>query len=265
MNDQLQVLVTGASAGLGDEYARQLADRCERMLVVARREERLRELAAALSAQCDVVPIVADLAATEGQARVMEAIRQGPPLDLLINNAGFSTLGPFASSDLDRELEMIRLHQDATLALTRTALPAMIERGRGAIINVASIGGFPAMPGVATYGATKAFLVSFSRSLRAELADSGVAIQCLCPGYTRTEIHSRDTFRGFDVSRVPDNLWMEASDVVAESLSILEQDPDHWLVVTGQHNLGLVDGANDALSRDLHRGEGATGARRDID
>jgi short-subunit dehydrogenase len=97
-----------------------------------------------------------------------------------------------------------------------------------------------AMPGVATYGATKAFLLSFSRSLRAELADTPLRVQCLCPGYTRTEIHSRDTFAGFDVSRVPEEYWMEADEVVQESLEALAVGGDRWLLVPGKHNRELV-------------------------
>lgn len=240
MSDYRQVMITGASAGLGWEFANQIADHCEHVTIVARREGHLRDLAAELAGRCDVSLIAADLTSVEGQARIVEAIRQGPPLDLLINNAGFSTYGPFANSDLDREMQMLRLHQEATLSLTRAALPAMIEVRRGAIINVASIGGFLPMPGVATYGATKAFLVSFSQSLRMELADSGVEVQCLCPGYTRTEIHSREAFKDFDVSRVPEAMWMESTQVVAESLAALRNTPERWLVVPGQHNCDLV-------------------------
>jgi short-subunit dehydrogenase len=241
MTDFKRVLITGASAGIGEAYARALAPRCANMSIVARREERLRGLAAELGDLCEVSVLGADLASQEGQARVVEAIRQGPTLDLLINNAGFSTLGPFAGCVLDDEIRMLRLHQEATLALTRAALPAMQEAGRGAVINVSSIGGFAALPGVAVYAASKAFLVSFSRSLAAELRDSGVAVQCLCPGYTRTEIHSRDSFQGFDVDRVPAQLWMEAPAVVAESLAALGSD--NWLVVPGEHNRELVAAA----------------------
>lgn len=231
-------LVTGASAGIGAAYARELAAGCDSMLIVGRREERLRELAGALAGDCRVMTAAADLATVEGQARVVEAIRQGPPLDLLINNAGFSTLGAFAVSDLDREVEMLHLHGDANLALTRAALPAMLERDRGAIINVASVAALLALPGVATYAATKSFLLSFSRSLRAELAGTGLRVQCLCPGYTRTEIHSRDSFSGFDADRVPEEQWMSAEAVVGESLAAL--DTERWLVVPGAHNRELL-------------------------
>jgi short-subunit dehydrogenase len=238
---QLQgtALITGASAGIGSSYARRLAGPCERLVLVARREDRLRELAEELGDDCEVTVLCADLTGSEGQARVVETIRQGPALNLLINNAGFSTFGPFAGSDLDAELAMLRLHQEATLALTRAALPAMIEAGRGALLNVASVGAFPAMPAVASYAATKAFLVSFSRSLHAELTEAGLRVQCLCPGYTRTEIHSRDSFHGFDVARVPDELWMEADAVVDESLAALTAEVDRWLVVPGAKNRAL--------------------------
>jgi short-subunit dehydrogenase len=240
MNKNGRALVTGASAGIGAAYVRHLAGTCAEIVVVARRAERLEDLRRELADACDLKVLTADLTQVEGQARVVEAIRQGPPLDLLVNNAGFSTLGPFAQSDLDDELRMLRLHEMATLAITRAALPAMIEAGRGGVINVASIGGLLAMPSVATYGATKAFLISFSRSLRVEVAGAGLRVQCLCPGYTRTEIHSRDTFRGFDVSRVPEDYWMDADEVVRESLAALAGEEDRWLVVTGEHNRALV-------------------------
>ena len=231
-------IITGASAGIGAAYARQLARVCYSMLIVGRREDRLQALADELAPHCRVTTAAVDLATLEGQARVVEAIRQGPPPELLINNAGFSTLGPFAASDLDREAEMLHLHGDANLALTRAALPAMLAQDRGAIVNVASVAALLALPGVATYAATKAFLLSFSRSLRAEVAATGLRVQCLCPGYTRTEIHGRDTFAGFAVERVPEDQWMTAEAVVAESLAALEAD--RWLVVPGEHNRQLL-------------------------
>lgn len=234
-----RVLVTGASAGIGAAFARACAPASESLLLVARRRDRLEALAAELGVFCRVEVLVADLGSLEGQARAVEALRQGEAPDLIVNNAGFSTLGPFVASDLDAELAMQRLHEDACLALTRTALPAMVEAGRGAVINVSSIAALLALPGVATYAATKAFLLSFTRSLRAELDGTGVQAQCLCPGYTRTEIHSRESFSAFDVSRVPDDLWMEASDVVDASLAALAT-PSRWLVVPGEHNRALL-------------------------
>lgn len=251
MHNWTRVLITGASSGIGEAYVRQLAPHCQSMLIVARREERLRDLAAELAGSCSIDVLAADLAGGEGQARVVEAIRQGPALDLLINNAGVSTFGAFADSVLDEELHMLRLHHEATLALTRAALPAMRERGRGAVINVASVGGFASLPGVASYAASKAFLVSFSRSLHEELTGAGLRVQCLCPGYTRTEIHSRDSFRGFDVEKIPDKLWMSSEAVVAESLAAIESDQASWLVIPGEHNRRVVDSSLRGLLEDL--------------
>ncbi|MEM1190356.1 MAG: SDR family NAD(P)-dependent oxidoreductase [Pseudomonadota bacterium] len=239
-------LITGASSGIGEAFARRLATSCDRLVLVARRGERLQTLAAELGRDCSIEILTADLTSVEGQARVVEAIRQGPALDLLVNNAGFSTLNSFATSVLDAELAMLRLHDDATLALTRAALPAMMDCGRGAVINVSSVAAALCLPTVASYAATKAFLLSFSRSLHAELADSGVGVQCLCPGYTRTEIHSRDSFAGFDVSRVPDEMWMEPMAVVDESLAALA-DRDVWLVAPGEHNRKLMRDSLTAL------------------
>ncbi|WP_439105982.1 SDR family NAD(P)-dependent oxidoreductase [Congregibacter sp.] len=240
MSKKFRALVTGASAGLGDSYVRQLAERCDSMMVVARRGDRLHELAATLKDQCALEVIEADLAAVEGQGRVVEAIRQGPAVDLLVNNAGYSTIGAYASSDLDDELGMLRLHNEATLVLI------------SAVINVASVGGLVTAPNVAAYAATKAFLVSFTRSLRQEVKAQGLRVQCLCPGYTRSEIHSRDTMADFDVNIVPEKLWMDADTVVAESLAAIEDDADQWLLVTGEHNRKIVAREMDALRADLH-------------
>jgi short-subunit dehydrogenase len=226
-------LVTGASSGLGAEFVRQLAPRCRRILAVARRGERLATLAAA-TGSCAVEPLVADLATVEGQARVVEAIRQCGPVQLLVNNAGFATFGPFAESTLDDELAMVRLHQEATLVLTRAVLPFMRAAGGGAIINVASLGAFLPLPGTAVYGASKAFLHAFSESLGLEEAGNGIRVQSLCPGLTHTEIHDRPTFAGFDKSRLPEALWMDAPAVVAESLGAL--DGAAAPLIPGQHN-----------------------------
>ena len=240
-----RALITGASAGIGEAYARALAGQCASLSLVARRGERLAALAAELDPQCSVDVVCADLQSVPGIAAVVEHIRQRGPVDLLVNNAGFSTLGPFRNSDLDSELAMVRLHQDATLALTRAALPAMIEAGHGAVINVSSLAAYATLPGVATYAGTKAFLANFSLALQAEVAASGVRVQCLCPGYTRTEIHSRESFAGFDTSRIPDALWMESDEVVAASLDALATG--QVLVVPGEQNRKLAREALESI------------------
>jgi short-subunit dehydrogenase len=236
-------LVTGASSGLGAEFVRQIAPRCGRIIAVARRESRLQELSSdpALASDVEFVPLVADLATLEGQARAVECIRQQGPLDLLVNNAGVGSFGPFHASDVDTALAMQRLHQDALLLLTRAALPAMRERGRGNIVNVASVGAFLPMPGSAVYAATKAFMHSVSLSLHEELKRDGIRVQSLCPGFTHTEIHAGEAMQGFDKSRTPAELWMDAGDVVAQSLAALEDGPP--LIVPGAANRRMVSGA----------------------
>ena len=168
----------------------------------------------------------------------MEAIRQKGPLDYLINNAGFSTLGNFEREQIDSQHAMVNLHINATLSLCRAAIPFMREIGGGNIINVSSLGGCMPFPGVAVYSATKAFLNSFSISLQGELADSGIFVQALCPGYTRTEIHDLPSMSRFDKSAVPEEYWMEAEEVVGQSLKGLGNG--QVVLVTGEGNLVMA-------------------------
>ncbi|WP_116364795.1 SDR family NAD(P)-dependent oxidoreductase [Parahaliea mediterranea] len=234
-------LVTGASSGIGEQYCRVLANRCDRIIAVARRAERLQALAGELADQCEIVPVVADLASVEGVARTIEALRQKGPVNYLINNAGFSTLGPFASVAIEDEMAMIRVHVDASVQLCRAALPFMQEAGQGNVINVASIGGLLPMRNTAVYGACKAFLASFSRSLQEEVAGQGIRVQCLCPGFTHTEIHHTEHFAGFDKSRFPEDMWMTVEEVVDISLDRL--DGGEVVVVPGEMNVNLVRSA----------------------
>ena len=231
-------MVTGASSGLGAEFCRQLADRCGVIIAVARRSDPMRTLAKELEAQTEVQVIEADLTTTEGVARTMEAIRQQGPLDFLVNNAGFSTFGNFEKENLDSQHDMVSLHINATLSLCRAAIPFMRESGGGSIVNVSSVGAFLPIGGVAVYAASKAFLNSYSVSLQAELVDSGIKVQCLCPGYTRTEIHDTDAMANFDKRHVPDAYWMEVGPVVATSLAALTSA--QTIVVPGEGNLSMA-------------------------
>lgn len=234
-------LVTGASSGIGEEYCRELASRCDRIIAVARRGDRLQQLARALADRCEVVPVVADLGTVEGVARSIEALRQQGPVTYLVNNAGFSTLGPFAGSDIESEMAMIRVHVDASVQLCRAALPFMLEDGNGYVINVASIGGLLPMRNTAVYGACKAFLNSFSASLQEEVAGKGVRVQCLCPGFTHTGIHHTEHFSGFDKSRFPEEMWMTVEEVVAISLQALDTpDRPQLPLVPGAMNVEIV-------------------------
>ncbi len=214
-------LVTGASAGLGAEFARQLASAGTDLILVARRQDRLAALAAELvrshGVTVEVVP--ADLMREEDLKRVERHIAAAATLDLLVNNAGFGGRGPFRKSAAGEPRAMIDIHVIAPVRLTRAALDGMIARGRGRIINVASVAAFSPFSG-AIYSAAKAFLVGFSRNLRYELKGTGVRVQALCPGMTHTEFHD---VIGMDKSVVPAFMWMTAPDVVRISLRALRR------------------------------------------
>lgn len=247
MSDTVTALVTGASAGIGQEFARQLASRCTHMILVGRREDRLQEVARELEAkttQCTILSV--DLIEPAGVERVVEAIATAGPLDYLINNAGFTIIGAFETLPLTTQLTMCQTHINATLALTHAALPGMKAAGRGTIINVSSMVTFSPYKDVAVYGGSKAFVTNFSGALNLELAGSGVNVQCLVPGFTHTELHDREAFDHYDTPEVPDELWMEASDVVSESLAGVASGTP--LVVAGAVNKRA---AIDALQADL--------------
>jgi short-subunit dehydrogenase len=214
--------VTGASTGIGAAFARRLARDHFDLALVARSRDRLTELAGELKAAhgiaCKVM--VADLTVAADLQRVAEAAAADGALELLVNNAGFGTVGPFAELDPEREEEEIRLNVVALTRLTRAVLPGLVERGRGAIINVSSLAGFQPAPLNATYGATKAFVNSFTESLHEELRGSGVRVQALCPGFTRTEFQAR---AGIDTSGIPSLAWMSAEAVVDSALAGLER------------------------------------------
>ncbi len=235
---KITALVTGASAGMGAEFCRQLAERCDVIIAVARRRERLEQLQQELASRTEVHAIEADLNTVEGLARTMEALRQLGPVDYLVNNAGFSTYGDFADQQIQSQRDMVSLHIDATITLCRAAVPFMRERGGGYIINVSSIGAFLPSRGLAVYGATKAFLNFFSQSLQVELAGTGIEVQALCPGYTHTEFHAEIEQTGFDKSRVPADMWMDADAVVGASLAALGSGT--VVVVPGEINTGFA-------------------------
>ena len=216
-------LITGASSGIGATFARRLAARGHNLILVARREERLRALAAELEQQHRITAevLVADLSAPDGLERVENRIAELDSLDMLINNAGFGALDKFAEIDVRKALAMIQVHVVAPVRLTRATLPGMIARGRGAIINVSSLAAFFPMRGNTTYCATKAYLNAFSLALEAELRGAGVQVQALCPGFTYTEFHDSPEFEDFDRSQIPKTFWMSAERVVTASLNAL--------------------------------------------
>jgi uncharacterized protein len=224
-------LITGASSGIGAAFARRLAAEGYALTLVARREERLAALARELELLHGVAAryLVADLSGPPGLEQVERHIAspgaRSPArlvgLDLLINCAGFGARGDFVDSDIYRQVEMIQLHVVASTRLTRAALPGMIARRQGGIINVASLAAFIPIPGDATYNATKAYLVSFTRTLHEELKGTGVRVQALCPGFTRTELHAAQQLPESDLARIPAILWSPAAEVVESSLQAL--------------------------------------------
>jgi len=182
-------LITGASEGIGWELARVMAADGWNLILVARREELLAELAAQLNEQHQIKTdvIVQDLAALEAAARIMARLdERGYKIDALINNAGFGCYGYFIQQSEERLLSMLDVNIKALVCLTRRLAPGMVERGRGWIMNVASTAAFQAVPTNAVYAATKAFVLSFSEALAVELKNTGVAVSALCPGVTFT-------------------------------------------------------------------------------
>lgn len=217
-------LITGASSGLGAEFARQLAPRGYELVLVARRKDRLESIANELykehSIQVEV--LVADLTEESEIHQVEQYIIHHKALDLLVNNAGFGMHGKFVDLDISKHLAMLQLHDTACLRLTHAALPGMLARNHGGIINVSSISGLVPIGNI-TYGTTKAFQVVFSETLNMELSGTGIKIQALCPGYVYTEFHDRQDLAGFQRSKIPRFLWNSSEYVVKQSLNGLEK------------------------------------------
>ena len=215
-------LVTGASSGIGMAFARRLAARGDDLVVVARSEGRLKELAdelQALGREVEVLP--ADLTLADDVGRVEQRLQSDErPVELLVNNAGFGTAGTFVELPVGREDEEIRLNVLALMRLTHAALPGMLRRGHGRVINVSSVGGFQPGPNNATYSATKAFVTSFSEAVHEELRGTGVNVLALCPGFTRTEFHQRGSF---DTEHLPKLAWQTPEAVVDEALAAVEK------------------------------------------
>src|SRR5947208_8701580 len=210
-----KALVTGASSGIGEEFARQLAKKGYDLVLVARRRERLETLAAELSQEQGTVAeiIEADLVTPEGVISVERRLGQGD-IDLLVNNAGFGTRGEFATMPLHRELEELDLNIKALVRLTHAALANMVQRKRGNIINVGSTGSFQPVPYMSTYAATKAFVLHFSEGVHEEVKKHGVTVPYLCPGYVFTEFQQ---VAGINQQRLPARGRLTTAEVVPQA------------------------------------------------
>lgn len=234
-----QALVTGASGGIGEAYARELAAQRTDLVLVARRGEELERLADELHGRygvtCEVVAadLTNDLGLRAVEARVGE-------VDLLVNNAGYGIARPLAEVDAAHVDGMVRLNVLALARLTRAALPGMLARDHGAIVNVSSVAGFQPSPSYATYNATKAFVTMFTEALALEVRGTGVRVQALCPGLTRTGFQAVAGESGTD--GLPDVMWQEPGEVVHASLAGLRRN--RVIVVSGVPNKVLVAGSS---------------------
>jgi short-subunit dehydrogenase len=222
-------LITGASAGLGVEFARQLSKRGHRLVLAARRQDRLDELARELG---NARAVAIDLSKNGAAAKLMADVNgAGEEVEILVNNAGFGLIGRFAELDAKRERQMIDLNVGTLTDLCRAVAPAMIARKSGAILNVASTAAFQPGPKMAVYFATKAFVLSLTEALHEELKPHRIHVTCLCPGPTRTEFGD---VAGFGGNGLFDHVAMNAPDVVAAGLKGL--DKNHAVVVPGLVN-----------------------------
>ncbi len=225
-------LITGASMGLGKFFARAVAARKQNLIVVARSGEKLNAIASELRRAHEVLvePVVFDLAAAGAGQQLAQTLRaRDLPVNLLINNAGFALRGEFWKLSLERQLEMINLHNISIVELVFNLLPSMIERGGSGIINVSSMAGFQPIPYATLYSATKAFLTTFSMALREELRPTGVTVVTLCPGRLRADPENEDSQR----EKVPGR-ELSHEDVVFETLK--KFDSGGGLVIPGRTN-----------------------------
>lgn len=230
-------LITGASSGIGEVFARKLAAQGNNVLLVARSEDKLMTLCNELGRLNSIRAqyVAMDLSQTDAPARLFaEAQKRGLEINLLINNAGFGSMGDFAELDLARELNMIDLNVRALVELTHRFLVPMRERKRGAIINVASTAGFQAVPFMATYAATKAFVLSFSEALWEENRSQGIKVMALCPGVTETGFFEAS---GFELP--PMRAVQTADDVVDTALRGLKRGKSH--IISGWANFLMVE------------------------
>ena len=228
-------LVTGASSGIGAEFARQLAAKQNNLVLIARSEDKLKELAEQLQSKHGIqtYAIAQDLTEPQAGATIFEKIQyQGLRIDLLVNNAGFGDYGKFSDRPLEKQLGMIQLNVNVLVELTGLFLPAMKQRGEGGIINIASIAGFQPFPKMSVYAATKAFVLNFTEALWAENKDTGVKILVVCPGPTESQFFKAAEFPVSLMEKNKNGMKLTSNTVVvAESLKALERKQPN--VVTG--------------------------------
>ena len=229
-------LVTGASSGIGAAIAAELASRGFSLILVARREERLRSLATELSSEhgIDVEVIAADLADEGERDRLQQELGgRGRAVEVLVNNAGFGHQADFARSPRERMVEMVRVNVEAVVDLTSRFIGPMVERGRGSVINIASTAAFQPLPGSAVYAASKSFVLSFSEAIRTELRGTGVSVTGVCPGPAKTEFTEVAGVGGVE-QRTPGAVWTSVEEIARQAVDGARRDKR--VVVPGMLN-----------------------------
>ena len=257
-----RALVTGASSGIGKAFAELLAEKGYALVLVARRRDRLEQLATALRQQhnADTYIIVADLAKPDASTAIASELRQkNLTIDFLVNNAGYGVPGSYTNVTWDEHARFMQVLVTSVLDLTYQLLPGMIERGWGRIVNIASVAGLvPAPAGHTLYGASKAFVVRFSEAIAAENTDKGVNCTAVCPGFTLSEFHDVTGTRD-RMNRLPGILWLTAPDVVRDGYhAVMRGTP---VIVNGRIYQFLV-WLNGALPRTLARWVSVMAGRR---
>ena len=227
-------LITGASSGLGEEFARQFAARGANVVLVARREDRLREIAERLERDHSVTatPLVLDLARPDAATQVRRSLNErGIGIQSLVNNAGFGMKGALADADPARIAEMVQLNAASVVALTREFLPDLTRTGHGALVSIASTGAYQPCPNMAVYGATKAFVLSFTEALAYETRESGLSVLTVSPGATRTEFFDVVGTKDASVGR-----FKTPEQVVTRALRELDRSSTPPSFVSGRAN-----------------------------
>jgi short-subunit dehydrogenase len=231
-----KAFITGASSGIGEGFARELAKQGFGLIIVARHKDKLDELANELRQQfkISVEVIAADLTKQEDIQKLANKLATVQDLDVLINNAGFGSAGMFATNNFSRQIDMMQAHMTAPVYLMRSVLQPMIQRKRGFIINLSSFASFLPLATQSMYAATKAFVRMFSESIAQELENTGVKIQALCPGFTRTNFHNDAQLKEMKDTAIPNFMWMEVAGVIKASLAGFRKNK--VVVIPGRNN-----------------------------
>jgi short-subunit dehydrogenase len=246
-SDRSIALVTGASSGIGEQFARQLAARGHRVAIVARREERLTALSNELGGPERAVPIAADLTEAAERDRLAARIEElGADVEVLVNNAGFGIYKPFGETGREQEIYQLRLLVEAVLDLMARYLPPMVQRGRGAVINMSSTAGLQALPYNAGYSAAKGYVLMLSEAVHAEVEDRGVTVTAVCPGPVRTGFQDASD-AGYFAERLPKFAFVAPERVARDALEAA--DRGRISVIPGGPHVKLAFGPNRKLPR----------------